>query len=571
MRYLVLACDYDGTLAWDGYVAEETLAALRRLLASGRKLILVTGRQLDDLLRIFPQVDIFEWIVAENGALIYRPTTREKKRQGDPPPEKFIRVLQDRGVKPLSVGDIIVATSQPNETTVLNVIRDLGLEMQLVFNKGSVMVLPAGINKASGLRLALAEMEISPHNVVGIGDAENDHAFLSLCECSVAVANALPMVKEKADFVTRGDHGSGVVELIEELIAEDLQRREDRLTRHHVLVGNRESGEEVRIKPYGVNLLLTGSSGGGKSTLATGIMERLAEQVYQFCVIDPEGDYESFEDAVALGSNQRVPDLDEVIRLLKDPNKNAVVNLIGVPLKDRPSFFSALFPRLHELRVQIGHPHWLIVDEAHHVLPASWKPASLTLPKEFDRMMFITVEPKSVAPTVLSSVNTVIAVGDAAEKKLAEVSEILGETGSSMGSVSLNHGEALMWLRETNGGPFKLRILPSRSERQRHRRKYAEGDLGPERSFYFQGPEGKLNLRAQNLILFMQIAEGVDDETWMHHLRRRDYSRWFREVIKDEALVAEAERVEALDDVSASESRALIKSAIEERYTLPSS
>lgn len=571
MRYLVLACDYDGTLAWDGYVAEETLAALRRLLASGRKLILVTGRQLDDLLRIFPQVDIFEWVVAENGALIYRPTTREKKRQGDPPPEKFIRVLQDRGVKPLSVGDIIVATSQPNETTVLNVIRDLGLEMQLVFNKGSVMVLPAGINKASGLRLALAEMEISPHNVVGIGDAENDHAFLSLCECSVAVANALPMVKEKADFVTRGDHGSGVVELIEELIAEDLQRREDRLTRHHILVGNRESGEEVRIKPYGVNLLLTGSSGGGKSTLAIGIMERLAEQVYQFCVIDPEGDYESFEDAVALGSNQRAPDLDEVIRLLKDPNKNAVVNLIGVPLKDRPSFFSALFPRLHELRVQIGHPHWLIVDEAHHVLPASWKPASLTLPKEFDRMMFITVEPKSVAPTVLSSVNTVIAVGDAAEKKLTEVSEILGGTGSSMGSVSLNHGEALMWLRETNGGPFKLRILPSRSERQRHRRKYAEGDLGPERSFYFQGPEGKLNLRAQNLILFMQIAEGVDDETWMHHLRRRDYSRWFREVIKDEALAAEAERVEALDDVSASESRALIKSAIEERYTLPSS
>jgi HAD superfamily hydrolase (TIGR01484 family) len=569
VRYLVLACDYDGTLALDGRVAEETIEALERLIASGRKLILVTGRQLDDLLSVFSQIHIFEWVVAENGALLFCPATKEKKRHGDPPPAKFIRALRDRGVEPLAVGDVIVATSHPNENAVLNVIRDLGLEMQVIFNKGAVMVLPAGINKASGLQLALSEMGISPHNVVGIGDAENDHAFLSLCECSVAVANALLTVKEKADFVTSGPHGLGVIELIEEITGDDLQNREDRLTRHHIVLGSRESGEEVRIKPYGSNLLLAGSSGGGKSTLATAILERLFEQGYQFCVIDPEGDYESFEGAVALGTKQQAPNIDEVIRLLEDPSDNAVVNLVGLPLKDRPAFFLALLPHLQELRAQIGHPHWLIVDETHHVLPASWKPAALTLPKEFDRVIFITVQPKSVAPRALTSVNTVIAVGNAAEQTFMEASEVLGERPPSTGPVSLEHGEVLMWLRQKNSPPFKLRILPSRSEGQRHRRKYAEGNLGAERSFYFQGPDGKLNLQAQNLIIFMQIADGLDDDTWNHHLYRGDYSRWFREVIKDETLAGEAERIEGRHDVPARESRALIRAAIEERYTVP--
>jgi hydroxymethylpyrimidine pyrophosphatase-like HAD family hydrolase len=569
VRYLVLACDYDETLGTGGRVAAETVAALERLRASGRKLILVTGRELDDVLSIFPQVKLFERIVAENGALVYRPSSREKKLLAKPPPEKFIQALRDKGVAPLGIGNVIVASLQPHETTVLNTIRDLGLEMQVIFNKGAVMVLPAGINKATGLTAALREMCISAHNVVGIGDAENDHAFLNLCECAVAVANALPMLKERADFVTGAPDGRGVAELIDEIVTEDLKGREDRLERHHILLGHRENEEEVRISPYGVNLLLAGPSGSGKSTLTTGVLERLDEQGYQFCVIDPEGDYESFESAVAFGAHQQPPNLDEVIRLLKNPQENAVVNLIGVPIPDRPAFFLALLPRLQELRAQLGHPHWLVLDETHHLLPASWKPAPVALPSEFDRMMFITIEPKSLAPQVLSSVNTVIAVGEAPEKTLAEVCEAIGEAPPAAPAVKLAHGEALIWTKESNTASFKFRIVPSHTERRRHLRKYAEGDLGPDRSFYFQGPDGKLNLQAQNLILFMQLGEGVDDDTWNYHLRRGDYSRWFERVIKDEELAAEAKRVEADEDISADESRALIKNAIEQRYTLP--
>lgn len=229
MHYFVLATDYDGTLATDGHVNEDTLAALKRLRSSGRKLIIVTGRELDDLQRVFPQIDLFDYIVAENGALLYSPTTRKEKLLGAQPPFEFVKTLRDRHVDPLSVGRVIVATCHPNETTVLQTIRDLGLELQVIFNKGAVMVLPSGINKASGLTAALDEMKLSPENVVGIGDAENDHAFLSLCKCSVAVANALPMVKESVDFVTNGSRGAGVVELIDKLITLDLSEVDSQL------------------------------------------------------------------------------------------------------------------------------------------------------------------------------------------------------------------------------------------------------------------------------------------------------------------------------------------------------
>jgi HAD superfamily hydrolase (TIGR01484 family) len=228
MRYLALACDYDGTLATDGRVGDETVAALERLRVSGRRLILVTGRELDDLLSVFSHTHLFDWVVAENGALLYQPSGRLEKVLGGRPPEHFIQALRDRGVQPLSTGRVIVATWRPHETTVLEVIAELGLGLQVIFNKGAVMVLPSGINKATGLAAALRELGLSPRNVVGIGDAENDHAFLSLCERAVAVANALPALKERADFVTRADHGAGVAELIDELIANDLRDRADR-------------------------------------------------------------------------------------------------------------------------------------------------------------------------------------------------------------------------------------------------------------------------------------------------------------------------------------------------------
>ena len=246
MYFLAVATDYDGTIAHQGSVNAETVAALKRCKESGRRLILVTGRQLPDLKRAFSEIKLFDRVVAENGALIYDPSTEEERVIAAAPPAVFVERLMERKVQPISVGRAIVATWEPHETTVLEVIRDLGLELQIIFNKGAVMVLPPGMNKAAGLQAALRDLEISPHNVVGIGDAENDHSFMHACGCAAAVANALPMVKEAADIRLAGDHGDGVIELVDRLSREDARIVPPE--RHGIRLGIDRAGEEVSYR-----------------------------------------------------------------------------------------------------------------------------------------------------------------------------------------------------------------------------------------------------------------------------------------------------------------------------------
>jgi len=220
-HYLGLATDFDGTLAWEGRVDAATIDALERLRVSGRKLLLVTGRELTELLSLFPQAALFDRLVVENGALLYDPTARKSRALTTLPPNALIEELQRRQI-PCSVGRSIIATTEPYEHRLLSTIRDLGLEWHVIFNKGAVMALPSGVNKATGLAAALEELNISADHIAAIGDAENDHALLRFCCCGIAVANALPALKEAADIVTVGAAGRGVVELIDRMLANDL-------------------------------------------------------------------------------------------------------------------------------------------------------------------------------------------------------------------------------------------------------------------------------------------------------------------------------------------------------------
>jgi len=209
------ATDYDGTLAHDGTVKEESLAQLERLRAAGIKLFLVTGREIGDLSRIFPHLDVFDMIVAENGALLYTPRENLVQQLAEPPPAKLVECLMAHHVGPISVGNVIVSTWEPHQDAVLATIKELGLELQVIFNKGAVMILPAGVNKASGLSAALELFGIKPAEVVAIGDAENDHSMLELSGYPAAVANAIPALRERARYVTKATHGDGVSELID--------------------------------------------------------------------------------------------------------------------------------------------------------------------------------------------------------------------------------------------------------------------------------------------------------------------------------------------------------------------
>ena len=222
MRYQALACDYDGTLASAGRVEETVLEALRKVRASGRKLLLVTGRELEELLSIFPEADLFEAVIAENGAVLYWPATRKMSLLSAPVPRSLVNFLVQREVKPLSMGHVIVATREPQEQIVIEAIRELGLELQVIFNKGAVMVLPALVNKATGLQAALKELGIARAAVVGVGDAENDHAFLAACAYPVAVGNAIPALTKRARWVTSSPNGAGVIELVTRLLEESL-------------------------------------------------------------------------------------------------------------------------------------------------------------------------------------------------------------------------------------------------------------------------------------------------------------------------------------------------------------
>jgi len=217
MRYRVLATDYDGTLAHDGHVDEPTLAALNAARRAGLRLVMVTGRELSDLFNTFEHSSLFDRIVAENGAVLYDPGTRRIESLALPPPRLLVDALTREGI-PLSVGHSIIATVEPHEHRVLAAIRDLGLEWHVIFNKGSVMVLPADVTKATGLVPALQALDVTPEETVGIGDAENDQAFLRLCGLAVAVDNALPAVKEMSDVVMSAARGAGVTQLIHMLL-----------------------------------------------------------------------------------------------------------------------------------------------------------------------------------------------------------------------------------------------------------------------------------------------------------------------------------------------------------------
>ena len=551
VRYLALATDYDGTLAFQGTVREETFAAVQRLRKSGRKPLLVTGRELEDLQRVCPRLDLFDRVVAENGALLYRPQTREEVVLAEAPPPELAERLRARSI-PISTGRVIVAMREPHQLEAVEVIRELGLELQVIFNKGAVMLLPSGVNKQTGLAVALRELGLSQRNTVSIGDAENDHAMLAASECGVAVANALDALKERADFVTRGARGEGVEELIQLMVHDDL--RSVVVARHALLLGMRRDGTEVHIAPAGRRVLVAGPSGSGKTTAATGFLERIMGAGYQVCIIDPEGDYEGFDGVVGIGTGERAPSVEEVLELLQKPEVNAGVNLLGVSVQERPAFFAALLPRLQEMRSRVGRPHWIVIDEAHHLFPASWKPAPLTVPRELGGVLLVTVHPESISPAMMEAIDTVLAVGDAPERTLRRF--------GGAPPVELEDGEVLAW---SNGQIEPLRLVPGKAQHLRHRRKYAEGDVH-EKAFVFRGPQGKLSLRAQNLSMFLQMAFGVDEDTWIHHLRHRDYSRWFRDAIKDEELAEEAADIERRHPPH---SREKMREAIEKRYTLP--
>jgi hypothetical protein len=206
----------------------------------------------------------------------------------------------------------------------------------------------------------------------------------------------------------------------------------------------------------------------------------------------------------------------------------------------------------------------LLIDEAHHLLPEAWG----HVPERFNESILVTVHPERLVPSLVASVDVVIAVGASADKTLREFAAAIKRRAEEVHVPRLEQDQVACWFVHSGEAPFPMSLIPGKAERVRHHRKYAEGDVRY-RSFYFRGPTGKHNLKAQNLSVFCQIAAGIGEETWMFHLRRNDYSRWMRDVIKNRDLAAAVEDIERRVELDPAQTRALVCAAVETRYTLP--
>ncbi len=557
MQYHLVAIDYDGTLAEDGQVAAETLAVLERVKQSNRKLALVTGRELDDLLRIFPGYRIFDYIIAENGALIHQVETGTEQLLGHLPSQELIDELRNKGVAPLSTGKVIVATWEPHETTVLDVIKQSGLELQVIFNKGAVMLLPPGVNKASGLQALLRSLHLSPHNVMAIGDAENDVAMLETAQYAVAVNNALPSVKSRADLVTAGNAGAGVREILQNMLEQEPADR------HTLQLGRLTGQQDFSVPAFGNHILLGGVSKGGKSTFAAAIAETLAAEGYQFCLIDPEGDYLELPETMLIGNDIAWPEPEETAELLKDPGKNLIVSMLSVELSDRPVYFNRLLTALLKLRAAYGRPHWLLIDEAHHLVPAGAVAENNDLIPGWKNFMLISTSPHALSHAWINQVNLVMAVGDNVKYVLEQYCTIK-KCEMPLPVPSLEYGEACVWKPGSTEALQVIRYNAPKQLQNRHKRKYAMGDMGTN-SFVFTGPGNKLQLKAHNLMLFVQMAEGIDEATWRYHAERKDFSRWLNHCLHDALLTEAAKEAEKYrDDVP--HSKNILLNCIKEKY-----
>jgi hydroxymethylpyrimidine pyrophosphatase-like HAD family hydrolase len=569
MIFHQLATDYDGTIAERGRVPAGMLQALQRVRESGRRLILVTGRVLSDLELACPQADqLFDIVVGENGGVFKVCKTREVRQLGAAPEPALLAALEGRRVA-FSTGMCSIHLSADDADRALSAIRETGVGRTLIFNRRALMLLPSEVTKGVALRAVLKMLGTSLHNTVAIGDGENDHAFLSVCELSVAVGDAVPALKDRADYVTRAPGPRGSAEFIEEHLVKDMAALVHHVPRHQLRLGQHDE-RPVTLPVHGTNLLVVGPSGSGKSTLAGVLVERLVESGRTLVLFDPEGDYDSLAEipgVVLLGGKEAraLPTRPELEQLLRQTQTSLVLNLSAMNRPEKVSYATQALAGLAAVRGATGLPHWIVIDEAHHLMPEDGSPPADVLSSLDEGLCLISLAADQLPPEVRRLCNALASTRP--DEFLRAQAALDWKPRRAADSVPMAAGEMLL---AQNGGPaetVRFVVDERRSTHRRHVRKYAEGELPPDRSFYFRGPQGRLNLRAANLIRFCELAEGLDEATWDFHRRRHEYSAWIRERIKDPELAQDAEALES-DGLDGAPARQELLQAIRRRYAV---
>jgi hydroxymethylpyrimidine pyrophosphatase-like HAD family hydrolase len=564
-----LAVDFDGTLTTDGRPAEAVLAALARFRAQGRKTLLVTGRIWEELLDVFPDAAAhFPLIVAENGAVLFH--NGLLRAIAEPVDPLLDEALRAAGV-PFRRGHVLLATTAVHRATVFEATEQLGLECQLIRNRGELMVLPSGITKGSGITHALAEAGLSHHNTLSIGDAENDYSLLAACEIGVAVANGVEHVRDSADLVTASPNGRG----IEELLVGDVisGARVLHPPRWHIEVGTDLGGRPVRIPSFCLRLLIAGPSGSGKSYLAGLIAERLMRLDYTLLISDPEGDYERLGDlpGVVRLSGMPLPHPEQIVTLLTHRAGSVVLDLTGVPNDARDELFAHLPAVIEAHRAARGFPHWVMVDEAHEPLGSGGPSCQFYTPGH--SFCTVTYMPEHLSDNVLETLDvSLLMPGTAVCDRMRRLAGWPGDAlDRALGGLA--PGQFVV-ARRPGLDPERpavevAEVAMRETVHIRHRHKYVADLLPPPKHFCFRSGDGRITgASAGNLAEFHRELARCPREVVRHHAERHDFSRWFGEVFADDELAAAAHRIEAEGQAwrDLEETRAALLLEIETRY-----
>jgi hydroxymethylpyrimidine pyrophosphatase-like HAD family hydrolase len=579
MHYKVLACDLDGTLATEGVVAPATWAALRRARRRGLALFLVTGRSLQTFADEGPFDELFEAIVAEDGAALYYPRTESTVLPfGRVDPEIAAR-LRERDV-PIEQGIAIVATWTPHDEAVHDVLRETGGGASVEYNRGAVMVLPPGATKGTGLLTALRTCGYSPRNVVAVGDAENDRSLFEVAELSVAVANAAPEIQALADVVLPEANGAGVRGLIEDLLAGRVPSHRVRPERELVL-GHRPGGEAVRLPPSAVldhNVGIVGASASGKSWIAGLLAEELLRLGYQICVIDPEGDYgglRSYPHTLVIGgADVALPSVPDVVALCEYTEISLIVDLSMFGVDEQIAYTQGLLHALLNLRARRGRPHWFLVDEVHSFCPEEGTVMASLLAAGLRQGGFAVVSyrPTLAAEAVVGAIDHWI-VTRLSFPEEREGFQVLADRpcfhGATDALAALPLGQAFLGFSEGEGvpapGPVAFRASQRTVPHVRHLNKYLRAPLPGQKRFFFRPLKGEVPAPAASLWDFRETLATLPTETVAYHLRRGDFERWVRDVMRDAELARRLRKI-THRPLTDPELRRAVADAVADRY-----
>lgn len=567
--FQAIAVDYDGTLTRADRPAPDVLAAIREQRERGRAVVLVTGRILSELRRVFPEVEEeFDAIVAENGAVLADSDgVQELAAPVDP---ALAQRLARRDV-PVRQGRVLLACDGHHDQAVIEEIVRLELGCQLVHNRAALMVLPNGVTKGTGLTQALGNLGISRHSTIAVGDAENDHHLLEVCELGIAVDNAVSALKRRADVVLDASDGAGVAALLRGPLVSG--ERWIAPSNWALTLGHDDRGNEVQLPASQVNVLLVGASCSGKSYLVGSLVEQLVRLDYSVLVLDREGDHRSLADRrgiLGVGGRAPLPPPTQLADLLRHRFGSVVVDLSTLDADAEHDYVEAIAPVLLAQRAVTGLPHWLFFDEAHELLAdqASW---SEQLESGDHGYGCSSYRPDALPDVVERACDLLVVTAggtNGREEAQRYAAEAAGCSQEELAALLGDHrGRAVLIDRADATPPRAFTVAERSSGHVRHWHKYIDGELPGPLRFYFAEADG--GLVASNLREFHRHLGVCGVDSLEAHARRHDLSRWLRDVLQDEdlaAVIRDAEHELRTGRLPAEGFRDAARTAIEAQY-----